>query len=42
MSQQSLQEVAQDVLVDEALVEEIVEAFNVGNVETIVDSCLSG
>ena len=37
MSQQSLQEVAQDVLVDEALVEEIVEAFNVGNVDTIVD-----
>jgi hypothetical protein len=37
MSQQSLQEVAQDVPVDEALVEEIVDAFNVGNVDTIVE-----
>ena len=37
MSQQSLQEVAQGVPVDEALVEEIVDAFNVGNVDTIVE-----
>jgi len=37
MSPQSLQEVAQEIRVDEALVEEIVDAFNRGNVDEIVE-----
>lgn len=37
MSPQSLQEIAQEIRVDEALVEEIVDAFNRGNVDEIVE-----
>ncbi|MBO04287.1 MAG: hypothetical protein CL731_04635 [Chloroflexi bacterium] len=37
MSQQALHEVTQDTDVDEALVEEIVEAFNRGNADEIVE-----